>query len=69
MATFFVNSTSGELMAARIAARAGANPFAIDGCGPNCSFLYEAPETKKVGRQRSILGRSYSCDRRSELNI
>ena len=49
MATFFVNSTSGELLAARIAARAGANPFAIDACGPNCSFLYEAPASKKVG--------------------
>ena len=48
MATFFVNSTSGELIAARIAARAGANPFAIDGCGPNCSFLYEAPASKEV---------------------
>ena len=67
MATFFVNSTSGELIAARIAARAGANPFAIDGCGPNCSYLYEAPASKEV--DFGHLGRFYSCDIRPELNI
>ena len=47
MATFLLNSRSGEVTA-RITARAGANPFVIDGCGRNCSFMYEAPELKKV---------------------
>ena len=55
MATFLLNSTSGEVIAARITPRAGANPFAIDGCGRNCSFMYEAPELKKVCVERAEL--------------
>ena len=61
MATFLLNSTSGEVIAARITPRAGANPFAIDGCGRNCSFMYEAPELKKASELN--FGRpSYSFD-------
>ena len=54
MATFLLNSTSGEVIAARITPRAGANPFAIDGCGRNCSFMYEAPELKKVSERAEL---------------
>ena len=57
MATFLVNSTSGEVTA-RITARATkANPVVIDGCGSNCSFMYEAPQLKVISEGDTALSK------------